>query len=100
MLLSGLGVVGDAHCGARVQHVYDMTRHPTRSNLRQVHLLEHELLDELQRLGFDVKPGALGENITTRNLPLLELKAGSLLQIGRKAILRVTGLRKPCGDGS
>ena len=96
VLLSGLGVVGDAHCGARVQHVYDMTRHPTRSNLRQVHLLEHELLDELQRLGFDVKPGALGENITTRNLPLLELKAGSLLQIGRKAILRVTGLRKPC----
>jgi len=38
----------------------------------------------------------VGENITTRNLPLLELKAGSLLQIGRKAILRVTGLRKPC----
>jgi MOSC domain-containing protein YiiM len=40
--------------------------------------------------------GALGENITTRNLPLLELKAGSLLQIGRKAIQPVTGLRTPC----
>ena len=96
VLLSGLGVVGDAHCGARVQHLYDMARHPTRPNLRQVHLLEHELLDELQRLGFDVKAGALGENITTRNLPLLELKAGSLLQVGTNAILRVTGLRKPC----
>ncbi len=70
-----------------------MARHPTRRNLRQVDLLEHELLDELQRLGFDVKPGALGENIITRNLPLLELKAGSLLQIGRNAILCVTGLR-------
>jgi MOSC domain-containing protein YiiM len=38
----------------------------------------------------------LAENITTRNLPLLELKARSLLQIRRNAILRVTGLRKPC----
>jgi hypothetical protein len=47
VLLSGLGVVGNAHCGARVQHLYDMARHPTRPNLRQVHLLEHELLDEL-----------------------------------------------------
>ncbi len=56
-----------------------MARHPTRRNLRQVDLLEHELLDELQRLGFDVKPGALGENIITRNLPLLELKAGSIV---------------------
>jgi MOSC domain-containing protein YiiM len=27
---------------------------------------------------------------------LVELKAGSLLQIGRKEILRVTGLRTPC----
>jgi MOSC domain-containing protein YiiM len=96
VLLSGLGVVGDAHCGARVQHLYDMARHPTRPNLRQVHLLEHELLDELQRLAFDAKAGALGENITTRNLPLLELKAGSLLQVGTDAILRVTGLRTPC----
>jgi MOSC domain-containing protein YiiM len=96
MLLSGLGVVGDAHCGARVQHLYDMARHPSRPNLRQVHLLEHELLDELQGLGFEVKHGALGENITTRNLRLLELKAGSLLRIGRNAILRVTGLRSPC----
>jgi MOSC domain-containing protein YiiM len=96
VLLSGLSVVGDAHCGARVQHLYDIARHPARPNLRQVHLLEHEFLVELQRLGFDVRPGALGENITTRNLPLLELKAGSLLQIGTNAILRVTGLRKPC----
>jgi MOSC domain-containing protein YiiM len=96
VLLSGLGVVEDAHCGACVQHLYDIARHPTRPNLRQVHLLEHELLDELQRLGFDLKPGALGENITTRNLPLLELKAGSLLQVGTDAILRVTGLRTPC----
>jgi len=48
VLLSGLGVVGDAHCGARVQHLYDIARHPARPNLRQVHLLEHEFLDELQ----------------------------------------------------
>src|ERR1700735_4642664 len=33
VLLSGLGVVGDAHCGARVQHLYDIARPPTRPNL-------------------------------------------------------------------
>ena len=95
-LLPGLGVAGDAHCGAHVRHLYDRARNPMRPNLRQVHLLEHEILYELQSLGFHVKPGALGENITTQNLALLELKAGSLLRVGENVILRVTGLRGPC----
>ena len=82
ILLPGLGVAGDAHCGAHVRHLYDRARNPMRPNLRQVHLLEHEILYELQSLGFHVKPGALGENITTQNLALLELKAGSLLRVG------------------
>jgi len=95
-LLEGLGVAGDAHCGVTVQHVYDAKKDPSRPNLRQVHLMQAELFDEVNAKGFCVRPGDLGENITTRNLDLLGLPAGTLLQIGEKAVVRVTGLRTPC----
>ena len=95
-LLEGLGVEGDAHCGVTVQHVYDVKKDPNRPNLRQVHLMQAELFDEVNAKGFSVGPGDLGENITTRNLDLLSLPAGTLLHIGEKAVVRVTGLRTPC----
>ena len=46
-LLSGLGVEGDAHLGVTVKHRSRVAKDPTQPNLRQVHLLHHELLDEL-----------------------------------------------------
>jgi MOSC domain-containing protein YiiM len=95
-LLEGLGVEGDAHCGVTVQHVYDAKKDPSRPNLRQVHLMQAELFDEVNAKGFSVRPGDLGENITTRNLDLLGLPAGTLLHLGEKAVVRVTGLRTPC----
>ena len=95
-LMAGLGVQGDAHCGAYVQHLYDIGRDPSRPNLRQVHLIEQELIDQVKGLGFDIGPGDLGENITTRHVRLLELQAGSVLQLGTDAIIQVTGLREPC----
>lgn len=36
MLVEGLGVDGDAHAGATVQHLWDMQKDPTKPNLRQV----------------------------------------------------------------
>jgi MOSC domain-containing protein YiiM len=54
-----------------------------------------ELHDELISAGFDVTPGALGENITTRGVPLLSLPVGTILAIGQ-AVVAVTGLRNPC----
>jgi MOSC domain-containing protein YiiM len=95
-LLAGLGVEGDAHCGVTVQHVYDAKKDPDRPNLRQVHLMQAELFDEVNAKGFSVRPGDLGENITTRNLDLLGLPAGTLLHIGETAVVKVTGLRTPC----
>jgi MOSC domain-containing protein YiiM len=95
-LLEGLGVEGDAHCGVTVQHIYDAKKDPSRPNLRQVHLMQAELFDEVNAKGFSVRPGDLGENITTRNLDLLGLPAGTLLQIGETAVVKVTGLRTPC----
>ncbi|HET6209269.1 MAG TPA: MOSC domain-containing protein, partial [Jatrophihabitans sp.] len=68
----------------------------SQPNLRQVHLIHAELLDELVAAGFPVSPGMLGENITTRGLDLLGLRAGSRLALADGALLEVTGLRNPC----
>ncbi len=96
MLRAGLGVEGDAHAGASVQHRSRVRRDPTAPNLRQVHLLPSELLDELAAGGFDIGPGAVGENVTTRGLDLLALPTGTRLALGADAVVEVTGLRNPC----
>jgi MOSC domain-containing protein YiiM len=95
-LLEGLGIEGDAHCGERVKHRHDAKKDPLRPNRRQVHLLQAELLDEVNARGFSVSPGDLGENITTRNIDLLGLPRNARLHIGNEAIVEVTGLREPC----
>jgi MOSC domain-containing protein YiiM len=97
-LLAGLGVEGDAHAGVTVRHRSRGRRGPSQPNLRQVHLLHAELHDELQAAGFHVAPGALGENITTRGVALLELPQGARLHLARGAVLEVTGLRNPCAQ--
>lgn len=95
-LLPGLGVEGDAHMGATVKHRARVRNDPTQPNLRQVHLIHRELLDELASEGFEVRPGALGENILTSGLDLLALPTGTVLAIGSEAEVLLTGLRNPC----
>jgi MOSC domain-containing protein YiiM len=95
-LLAGLGVAGDAHCGETVKHRSRVAQDPTQPNLRQVHLIHSELFVELARMGFEVGPGDLGENITTTGIDLLGLPAAAELHIGNGAVIRVTGLRNPC----
>ena len=95
-LLAGLGVEGDVHAGVTVKHRSRMAQDPTRPNLRQVHLIHEELFAEVGAEGFEVAPGDLGENITTRGIDLLGLPVGTLLRIGDDAVLEVTGLRNPC----
>ena len=95
-LIEGLGVEGDAHAGATVQHLSRIAKNPDQPNLRQVHLIHAELHDELNAAGFDIHPGDMGENILTRGLDLLALPQRTLLQIGAVAIVEVTGLRNPC----
>lgn len=94
-LLEGLGVEGDAHCGVTVQHRSRVRFNPAQPNLRQVHLIHGELFDHLADRGFAVRPGDLGENVTTRGLDLLGLPVGARLTIG-DAVVMVTGLRNPC----
>jgi MOSC domain-containing protein YiiM len=95
-LLTGLGVEGDAHMGAKVKHRSRVRRDPTQPNLRQAHLIHGELHDELRAAGFNIAPGQMGENITTRGIDLLGLPTGARLHIGAGAVVEVTGLRNPC----
>lgn len=94
-LVTGLGVVGDAHAGALVQHRSRVRRDPGRPNLRQVHLIQDDLLAEARVAGHDLGPGGLGENVLTTGVDLLALPTGTRLRLG-EVVLRVTGLRNPC----
>lgn len=94
VLLAGIGVDGDAHAGPTVKHRSRVRR--GGPNLRQVHLIQAELLEELREQGFHVEPGALGENVTTHGIDLLALPRGTCLRLGHAAVVEVTGLRNPC----
>jgi len=95
-LLKGLGVAGDAHMGETVKHRSRVRKDPTQPNLRQVHLMQAELFDELRGKGFVVQPGELGEDVTTSGIDLLALPAGTRLHLGASAVVEITGLRNPC----
>ena len=66
--------------------------------MRQVHLIHSELFDELKQKGFDVAPGQMGENITTKGIDLLGLPKDTILLIGNKSKIKITGLRNPCNQ--
>jgi MOSC domain-containing protein YiiM len=73
-----------------------MRRAPDEPNLRQVHLIQAELFQEMLPAGHRVLPGQLGENVTTTGLDLLALPVGTVLLLGDTAEVRLTGLRNPC----
>lgn len=90
------GIKGDAHYGQTVQHLHLIKKDPTRNNLRQVHLLALERINEWNRLGHPVRCGSLGENITTSGVDLEHLPAGTRMRFQSGAEILLTGLRKPC----
>jgi MOSC domain-containing protein YiiM len=95
-LVAGLGVTGDAHFGRTVQHRSRARAHPDWENLRQVHLIGGELLDELSGRGLPVTAGEMGENVLTAGVDLLALPTGTVLRLGSEAEVELTGLRNPC----
>ncbi len=95
-LLAKLGVQDDAHCGPTVRHRYLRRRNPAAPNLTQVHLLAVEFLQDLNRNGFDLHPGDLGENILTSAIDLVHLPVATRLHLGPTAVVELTGLRTPC----
>ncbi|WP_246130986.1 MOSC domain-containing protein [Cellulomonas aerilata] len=95
-LVEGWGVEGDVHAGRTVRHRSRRAREPELPNLRQVHLLHEEVLDDVAGRGFRVAPGEMGENVTTRGVLLLALPVGTVLGLGPDASVELTGLRNPC----
>jgi hypothetical protein len=95
-LIKGHGVDGDAHAGAFVKHRYLARWRPRMANERQVHLINQALFEELFSEGFNVQPGNLGENVTTRGIDLLRLPLGTMLALGPTAAVELRGLRTPC----
>ncbi len=98
--LSGLGVAGDCHLGAHTQHRSQVQTKPRPANLRQVHLIPLEVLAPLR-----IKPGQIGENITTTDVDLSSLGQGTRLHFlpandesawyTDHAIVVVQGVRNP-----
>ena len=84
MLVEELGLKGDAHAG--FAH-------------RQVSLLADESIDKMRALGLEnLRPGAFGENLTTRGLDLISLQVGQRLRIGEEVVLEVSQIGKECVD--
>ncbi len=84
LLVEELGLEGDAHAG--FAH-------------RQVSLLADESIDKMRELGLkDLRPGAFGENLTTRGLDLVSLPVGQRLRVGKEVILEVSQIGKECVD--
>src|ERR1700753_623230 len=81
-LVTGLGVEGEVHAGVTVRMRGRVKADPTQPTLRQVHLIQGELFDEVGAIGYEVAPGQLGENVTTVGLDLLELPCGTVLRFG------------------
>jgi len=97
-LLAGIGVEGDSHAGATVQHLYELRRNPAAPNLCQVHFMAAELFDDLATTGYAVAPGELGENVTTAGIDLMTLPLGTRLHLGTEAVVSITGMRSPCSE--
>lgn len=81
-----------------MKHRSRVARDPSQPNLRQLHLIHAELFDELAAQGFEIGPGQMGENVTTRGLDLLGLPVGTRLRLGSDAVVELTGLRNPCAQ--
>ena len=58
-------------------------------------LIAEEVLEGLRKQGFPVFPGALGENLTTRDLDPHHWRAGQIWRAG-SARLEMTKVRAPC----
>lgn len=78
------GLAGDGHAHAKHSR-------PDRA----VSLFDLEILAQLQKEGFPLYPGAIGENLTVVGLHIQRMLPGALLEIG-EVLLRLEEPRRPC----
>ena len=63
--------------------------------LQSVLLIAEEVLENLRKQGFPVFPGALGENLTTRDVDPRSWRSGQIWRAG-SARVELTKVRTPC----
>jgi MOSC domain-containing protein YiiM len=63
---------------------------------RAISLIDVEILGDLQEEGYDVHPGAMGENLTVQDLGLQSLHVGDRLTFSGGVELELTEERRPC----
>ncbi|PZN25718.1 MAG: hypothetical protein DIU71_19365 [Proteobacteria bacterium] len=83
VLLSGLE--GDGH---------NHEKHNTP--LQAISITDLEDLNDMRNKGFDVYPGAIGENVTVSDLNVDELEIGDRLIFSGGVEIELTKRRKPC----
>ena len=83
--ISEMGLEGDEHAHPGIHGG------PRKAIL----LIGAEIVDELTACGYPLFYGALGENLTTRDLPVKQLRIGDRLAAGG-ALLEITQPRGPC----
>jgi len=79
------GLAGDGH---------NHDKHNTP--LQAVSLIDLEDLHDLRDEGYDVSPGATGENVTCRGLSVDDLEIGDRLRFSGGLEVELTKRRKPC----
>ncbi|MBC8309384.1 MAG: MOSC domain-containing protein [Planctomycetes bacterium] len=72
----------------------DHDKHISRD--RAISLIDREILDQLEAEGYDVSPGAVGENLTVENLNVQELEPGDLLTFSGGVVIELVEGRRPC----
>ena len=81
-LIANHGIEGDRKAG----------RNPNR----QLNLLDEAWLAARQQEGYKTAPGDFGEQIVLAGLSVLDLKPGTILQLGKEAQIEITRSRTPC----
>ncbi len=78
------GIENDAHSSGRWH--------------RQISLLAMESIEKMKQMGLDVEPGSFAENVTTEGIDLINLRIGTMLQMGNEVLIEISQIGKVCHD--
>lgn len=81
-LVTDHGIAGDRKAG--------------HQKTRQLNILSHEWLAKLYPLGYRTEPGAFGEQIILKGVPLEQMQPGDRLRLGAEALVEITMPRNGC----
>lgn len=57
-----------------------------------------ETINELNNEGWPIKPGDIGENITTNGIPYFQMSPGKTLRIGSEVVIQISRACDPCSN--